>query len=131
MGIRMALIIAALMLACLAFGANVLSAGDTNGFTIASDGTANRGVVATGPIELTALGVHTTATRGWSGCGYTINWGDGVTTPQSWMGSDCGRALRHAYSKPGVYHIQASVNVPREDVDGEKHWSGKGDVDIR
>lgn len=49
--------------------------------------------------------------QGWTGCGYSILWGDGPysSSPQGPVGSDCSEGFKHLYEEPGTYVIKAKI----------------------
>jgi PKD domain len=64
----------------------------------------------TGPQKLLQKGELTLGA--YVGCGYTITWGDGSTTPAGGLGSSCKTGFTHEYTKQGTYTVQASLWHP-------------------
>ena len=85
-------------------------------------------VTVTGPTALlnkiNAGGTNT----GFGGCGYTLAWGDGTTSPSA--GQACSAGLTHAYSVVGTKTVQATLWHPGPTDGPITDWKGSTHVTL-
>src|SRR5581483_4767518 len=95
-------------------------AADRNALQVTADSSPHS-VRITGPKRLTDLGKGTYSK--WVGCSYSIEWGDGSTSPHGPVGASGTVGLAHTYRSSGTYHIRAKTFHPAPDDHHVDDWS--------
>jgi hypothetical protein len=84
----------------------------------------------TGPVSLTERGKG--SWDDWTGCGYTIFWGDGKESFSPKRGTlNCASGLDHQYKNSGPYSIKAEIWNPGPTDKPEVIWTDEIEVSVK